>query len=411
MPRRSTKGKKGAARGKRAPSRGRGAGARLRGGLQQIASTLRRRNVKQGFVDKFGVFHPIRAAVDYNDFRGGDFDKRSRKKPVEELSLSEFVRRNQGIKPDRDGDNAGEVRRLSKKESGTTGLVNQKRGRSAHDMTQLAIEAGYPVSSNSAKFLNLVAADAAGLKKTWHPERDLFIRPERYMNGRRTARIAPLLDIAEAREASKIYPKGARVMDEIGRKGTVKGQAGGYVTVLMDNYDRAHLIAPNVLTLLNPATDESVETIFEVFHGQGLSGEVFILNVPANVPDDVAVLGALVEIKLAGQDEILTFTDGQAWLGAYGQKGKRRLCIGLVQLVTMPGGAEPGKDYDYGDVEYVVYRTSKPHLYKSHKRGRQDEFIHYLGEEGGKRPRLILKDGLIMLRGGDYTIEDVGIKD
>ena len=63
-----------------------------------------------------------------------------------------------------------------------------------------------------------------------------------------------------------------------------------------------------------------------------------------------------------------------------------------------------------GTVHYVVYRTPK----KGDARGptQPDEYIHKLGEEGGKKPWLAIDEqGRLWFAGGSYTVPDEGITD
>lgn len=123
-----------------------------------------------GFRDRRGVFHPFRQSPDYNEFLSGDLFPRDRRVPDEQLSLSQFVRRQGGIKPDRDGDNLGEWKML--KEAGR-GLATQgARAKSAGRMSESAIEAGFPVEYDSPDFISLVIGDAAGSKKIWSHAKD-----------------------------------------------------------------------------------------------------------------------------------------------------------------------------------------------------------------------------------------------
>lgn len=112
-----------------------------------------RRNV-EGFTDASGQFHPIRASKDYNEFAAGDFEPRKlTKRQVQQQreweekeladakeaiqgpkkTLAQFVRASGGIVPG--GMFAGEIRRLGYRETGTTGLINQKARQGSHKQT------------------------------------------------------------------------------------------------------------------------------------------------------------------------------------------------------------------------------------------------------------------------------------
>lgn len=127
----------------------------------------RRRNLA-GFTDDSGRFRPIRASKDYNEFLAGDYDtekqqqrreirkserehdesrkrrefyeaqerKEQRGQPREKVrSLSQFVRSMGGIAYWPGVMYAGEIRRLSPKESGTTGLINQHARQGSYRQT------------------------------------------------------------------------------------------------------------------------------------------------------------------------------------------------------------------------------------------------------------------------------------
>jgi hypothetical protein len=162
-----------------------------------------------GFRDASGGFHPIRKSETYNEFLAGDFDndrikerrairQRERERADEAAiaefyrrehereakrsrgrgkhrprSLSQFVRAQGGMVPG--GMYAGEVRRLGRKESGTTGLINQHARQGSHKQTpeyvmDAANVAGYRDTngrefSEIGAFISAVEADAGGQRK------------------------------------------------------------------------------------------------------------------------------------------------------------------------------------------------------------------------------------------------------
>lgn len=150
----------------------------------------------------------------------------------------------------------------------------------------------------------------------------------------------------------------------------------------------------------------NVARLFNEFQGRKNSGQVRSYFVPAGTPADVAHLGRLLEIKLA-DGRTLSFRKNLAALGGCGGETIRRLYVGLARPYRMPNGAEAGRAYDYGEVQHIVYRTAKPHVYGTNQ---EYEFIHRLGDEGGRRPRLMLHNGRLAFKGGDYTIKAEGVK-
>jgi hypothetical protein len=147
---------------------------------------------------------------------------------------------------------------------------------------------------------------------------------------------------------------------------------------------------------------------------------------PAPAPKNVDQLGRLTELHLSNPGEqvniskcgrghgpchcarVLRFASNPAKLCATQPgSGKPRFVIGLKKRFAMPRELNPSVPHDYGEVHTVVYEAKKPHLYGH---DRMITFYHDLGEEGGRRPHLILENGLLKLRGGDYTIEREGIR-
>jgi len=105
----------------------------------------------------------------------GSLNKPVRK--VKRQSLSQFVRERGGIRED--SDLAGERRRLSRKETGTTGLTSagRDRGLSPDRMREAAVEAGSfmedaPEAQNAGNFLFAVEADATGGRKIYSMQDD-----------------------------------------------------------------------------------------------------------------------------------------------------------------------------------------------------------------------------------------------
>jgi hypothetical protein len=184
--------------------------AQYEGTLPAVSDQLRqanqggrrvRANVQMGFRDRFDQFHPIRKSKDYDSARTTDFDfpferqerkqrrhgllakehneelSKSQKQRIKALTtrapkrraqvrtLSQYVRKIGGMTPG--GDLAGEVQRLSKKETGTTGLINQRARQGSQKQTpeyvmDSANEAGYGPFDDISKFLMAVEEDATG---------------------------------------------------------------------------------------------------------------------------------------------------------------------------------------------------------------------------------------------------------
>lgn len=399
----------------------------------------RKKNVEMGFYSG-GQFHPIRASKDYNEFLGGDFDgkeertkrrkenkkiafykelsqnknreerlkkkfstrgqtksKREEKRWAElddMTSLAKFVRQHKGIKNSRSGMFKGELDSLRPKESGTTGLVNKHSSFTASHMMEIANEAGYrnrdgSQFTNVGDFLSAIYDDATTKKKFYAFGGASYGNPtKRKKNvemGFRDARgFHPI-------RASKDYDH-----SKAGEKSTgVSTRLGSVVAASKRKAKRA---------ATNPYTPKSVTKIRKEFAGQS-QGKSDEWITPSDTPKDVAQLGKLVEIKIIGRKPTLKFNNNPAMLGAYSNGGRRRMVIGLKKNYAVQN-PEQG-DVVLGEVRHVVYRCAKPHL----GHDKVVPFIHKMGEEGGKRPVLIFtKEGLLKLRGGDYTIKPEGIR-
>lgn len=232
-----------------------------------------------GFHDSTG-FHPIRASKDYNEFLTTDvmtaaekrahasqnrqqaeqkqefkrwlkdeIAKEEKKKPAKEAarrSLSQFVRRAGGIKEGASG-LSGELRALSNRETGTSGLVNKNSRFTPERMAAHAREIGYPVSEHPGDFLEQVRQDAMGKRKI-HSHADNPATARR-------KQAAPLFDMfavsaAQAQQVRKLE-RVQNVHD--GLKGTiVKRFPNGWVKVKLDDLKKHVLAAPGEFRAINP---------------------------------------------------------------------------------------------------------------------------------------------------------------
>lgn len=67
-----------------------------------------------------------------------------------------------------------------------------------------------------------------------------------------------------------------------------------------------------------------------------------------------------------------------------------------------------GSALDFGEVDAICYMTAKRHI----GNGKRFEYVHAFGEEGGRKPHLLVDyEGMPILKGGDYKVEDRGIID
>jgi hypothetical protein len=150
---------------------------------------------------------------------------------------------------------------------------------------------------------------------------------------------------------------------------------------------------------LNPGKgSRKTREIYEKFNGRP-ARKTTTKSAPNGTPKNVAKLGALRLIKT---------TDGRKW--AFSGAGAPDLAADSRGRLHVVGGsyrANPAGEH-VGEIEQIEYETRKPHLGQP----KQTIYYHRLGEEGGKRPRLVIdREGLIKIHGGDYRIEADGIHD
>lgn len=284
-----------------------------------------------GYRDALGVFHPLRSGMEqratrgggkrlveskvpYNEFLSGDFDdpetKRKKREQYDDmkrragyaeleretkkkktssgtqkrLSLAQFVRRSGGIAPHKNDMFKGELARLGRKESGTTGLINQhnKQGRQrfgAEYMMDAANEAGFRDAkgyefSNIGDFLHAVELDARktsgkGRKGTRRKTKAQKLAESMKENPsamkRNAATQRSFFDsesVARARPVERLQ----RVRDiHKGEKGTVvKKFKDGWVSIKLDNGGH-WLASPDVIERINPAGKNRVVIVNGLF--------------------------------------------------------------------------------------------------------------------------------------------------
>lgn len=410
------------------------------------------RNVAAGYRDKRGLFHPFRAASDYNEFLAGDLFPRSRKVADEQLSLSQFVRRYHGIKPDRDGVNFGEWRML--KEAGRGLASTGPRAKSAGRMSEAAAEAGYPVEYDSPAFISQVIDDAAGYRKIWSHAKDWgnfeddrpnparggaaprraptpgYVVQARLKSTGRWARLGfvpaggPQQAIATAQKAVKAN-EGATALglfdswkaakgnpSEAFTSAAVGGAAGtaaGIITSALikavekaSGRPRAARPAPahgrrKAQRKPNPST--AFKSLASGFLGRNTEPSRQAIG-PAGTPDHTLDL-PLYELVIDGR--VYDFDERRAVLGIDG-RGKLHV---LNVTFARPAGLKPGQRGVIGYLDAVVYGAKKEHL----EDGKYHPWRHQMGEEGGRKPKVTVDYyGFIRIEGGDYKIRPEGIR-
>lgn len=171
--------------------------------------------------------------------------------------------------------------------------------------------------------------------------------------------------------------------------------------------------------------------IFEDFHGQQ-STKVTTGYVAADAPKEVDQLGPVVQWTIEdpkgqpvtiGSDRdgtartikgrVVKFDKDAVQLCAIENgSGKRRFVV-TVRAVDREKFINKypwanGKNFTYGPVAEVIYRARKPHLYNGDNR--THTFYHILGEDGGRRPTAMIKNGCPSLKYGAYEIAREGIR-
>ena len=148
----------------------------------------------------------------------------------------------------------------------------------------------------------------------------------------------------------------------------------------------------------NPKGSAKTRELYEKFNGRP-ARKTTTKSAPNGTPKNVAKLGGLRLIKT---------TDGRKW--KFSGSGAPDLAADSRGRLHVVGGsyrANPAGEH-VGEIEQIEYETKKPHLGQP----QQTIYYHRLGEEGGKRPRLVIdREGLIKIHGGDYRIEADGIHD
>jgi hypothetical protein len=174
--------------------------------------------------------------------------------------------------------------------------------------------------------------------------------------------------------------------------------------------------SPNYgMTKVNPSNIDtsSAEEMSQKFHGREPK-EVLEVTEFEEYDPALTVLGDLVEIVVdSGKKElVIHFPRGE---------DRPKLCcdadgenleiVGGDQSLEIEGLPSHKGKAPLGYATTICYETDKHHLEDSE--GEVVEYQHKFGEEGGELPMVVydVRNDKLELVGGDYTIEDVGIKD
>jgi hypothetical protein len=192
------------------------------------------------------------------------------------LSLAESIRRGGGIDPGSAEKESGELRRISNRESGTTGLV-KKGGQTLDHAMQSAHESGYfpewetMADRNVSDFIEALEADATGQHKRWS-EADLTKATEAIDQYYDSDYEQELANLAEMAKDEKVKP----LLADIERQGNATDEQRTALETAFRQYG------------IDPAgtgafIDELTNAPFEA-NGEGVSGQA------ANPPNQLAFL-------------------------------------------------------------------------------------------------------------------------
>lgn len=141
----------------------------------------------------------------------------------------------------------------------------------------------------------------------------------------------------------------------------------------------------------------SVTDLSRTFQGDA-DGSIDRLFAADGAPANLARAGKLVFLKVKGK----TFRIPGAVVAI--APNERLWITGKPPLFATK--ARKGEGLDVGEVTHICYETAKAHIGD----GKTFEYVHEFGEDGGRRPHLIIDhEGMPILRGGDYKIRAEGI--
>ncbi len=300
--------------------------------------------------------------------------KRVQKKPYEDLTLSQYVRRRGGVRPARDGNDAGELRRLSNKESGTSGLVNKNSTYTLEQMMDEVNAEGYrdPYDNSEfelGSFASAVSDDAQGYVKISHPGKE-------WDYSRRNPMLATL-------GALSLIPSGVLGAMELHKR----------------------LTKPTQKKKRNPASRERLAAWFKKFRGFHPENERRIAK-SRLVPHGTWEIGELPYLDLKGGrrqafpagSKLVGDAKGDLHIVKVNRDGSTRAPF------KAPPRTNPAQSVTWIDeVKNFPYRSKILHI------GGDTIYlwIHKAGEEGGARPVFGIDDeGYPLLRGGTCELRE-----
>jgi hypothetical protein len=152
---------------------------------------------------------------------------------------------------------------------------------------------------------------------------------------------------------------------------------------------------------VGPTKNPSVAEMSERFQGRAV-GNAHEYQASDSAPSNLSRAGKLIFLKLQGGKQVRM----PGAMIAIDPRSERLWIVGNRTPLFTRKAARKGEALDYGEVAQVCYETAKAHVGS----GKRFEYVHTFGEDGGKRPHLLVDyEGMPILRGGDYRIKAEGI--
>ncbi len=147
------------------------------------------------------------------------------------------------------------------------------------------------------------------------------------------------------------------------------------------------------------ARNPSVAALSEKFQGEA-DGAIEQFYAASSAPANLARAGKLVFLKIEGK----IFRPPNAMVAI--APNEKLWIVSRTSTPIFATKAKAGQGLDVGEITAICYETAKQHI----GNGKIFEYVHEFGEDGGKRPHLIIDhEGMPILRGGDYKIKTEGI--
>lgn len=321
----------------------------------------RRKNISQGFYDGNGIFHPIRAAEDYDGATAGETGGKAKRTRSKKRKAA-----------------AAKASRTARERAAKRSASKTKRHLASRSLSR-----SYSLPAGSKRKKNIAQGfyDGNGI---FHP-----IRASHDYDGKTAGETGG----KPRRTRSKKRAAMARKASQTARQRAATKQRKATTTRLASrSLQRSYPLKKAKRRNPNAAAKAG----YESFQGKPSKRDTS-LNFPNGTPANLYKLGTLHSIKLQNGSTIKP-TDKTVWLCA-DTKGKLHLGTTGERLVNAPKGS-------LGKVAEVEYITSKPHLGEPGI----SRYFHKLGEETGEKPTLYSDgNGGLIFKGGAYSITSRGI--